>query len=80
MIYFIGPTNLIKSTLYEESTMENCLKWISEVPYINLDTETEGRFNHKNKILMLQLNYHDTSYVIDVRCTNILPLKSMVEP
>ena len=76
MIKFIGPKDLISSTTYEDSTVEECTNWIKTLTEVNLDTETEGLFDHNNKILMLQLNWLDITYVIDVRSTNIIFLKS----
>lgn len=79
-IYFVGNTNeLIPSDLYEKTTIQECATWLNTLEEVNLDTETEGLFNFKNKILMLQLSWKDISYVIDVRYTNILPLKKALE-
>ena len=79
MIKFIGPKDLISSTTYEDSTVEECTNWIKTLTEVNLDTETEGLFDHNNKILMLQLNWLDITYVIDVRSTSIIFLKSYLE-
>lgn len=79
MIKFIGNTELIKSELYSQSTIEECVDWLKTLTEVNLDTETEGFFNHFNKIVMLQLNYGNCSFVIDVRYIDILPLKEELE-
>lgn len=79
MIYFVGNTELIKTELYEVTTIDKCKEWLDSLTEVNLDTETEGHFNHKNKILMLQLNWGDISYVIDVRVIDISPLKDTLE-
>lgn len=79
MIYFIGNSELVESTLYTKSTMDKCVSWLTGLNFVNLDTETEGMFNHKNKIVMLQLNNDDTSYIIDVRYVDISPLKGILE-
>lgn len=81
MINFVGNSELYISSLYKLSTINECVEWLSKLESIALDTETEGFFDHSNKIVMLQL-YHpkdDTSWVIDVRYTNILPLKHILE-
>lgn len=78
-IYFIGNAEVFKSTLYEQSTIELCLDWLSNLTEVNLDTETEGMFNHKNKVVMLQLNWQNITFVIDVRTINIAPLKESIE-
>ena len=79
MIYFVGNGELLESTLYQLSNIEECRLWLKTLSVVNLDTETEGFFDHKNKIVMLQLNYKNITYVIDVRTTNILPLKEELE-
>lgn len=76
-IYFIGNEELIKSSLYSVSTIQECINWLEELSYVNLDTETEGFFDHKNKIVMLQLHCKNITYVIDVRVTNISVLKKL---
>jgi len=78
-LYFIGNAEVFESTLYKQSTIENCINWLDSLSEVNLDTETEGLFNHSNKIVMLQLNWGITSFVIDVRTVNIFPLKEKLE-
>jgi DNA polymerase-1 len=79
MIYFVGNAGLIQTNLYELATPNQCEEWIKTLTEVNLDTETEGQFNHYNKIIMLQLNWADISYVIDVRTTDISFLKPYLE-
>jgi len=79
MIYFIGNKDLIESKYYHSSTLNNCMDWLESLWCVNLDTETEGLFNHSNNIIMLQLNYKDTTYIIDTRCVDIKPLKYYLE-
>jgi len=78
-IYFIGNGELLESTLYEHSNIQECIIWLKSLSKVNLDTETEGFFDHSNKIVMLQLNYGDITYIIDVRTTSIFPLKRELE-
>ena len=80
-IYFVGNDELYESKLYQKSTIEECQKWLSELDVVGLDTETEGMFNHKNKIVMLQLydQKSDIAYVIDVRTISISSLKESLE-
>lgn len=79
MIYFVGNSDLYESKLYTQSTIERCLEWLNSLDEVNLDTETEGMFNHSNKVVMLQLNWEDITYVIDVRWVSILSLKKKLE-
>lgn len=78
-IYFIGNAELTQSELYALSTIEQCKEWLNTLSEVNLDTETEGMFNHSNKIVMLQLNYGDITYIIDARYVDICKLKSELE-
>jgi len=80
-IKYIGPKELYTSTLYTESTIEECLEWLHTLSMVSLDTETQGLFDHKNHIVMLQLydNLSDVAFVIDVRQQSIMPLKERLE-
>ncbi len=68
-VYFIGPEDLYQQNnpLYTLKSIEDCLVWIKDKPWISLDTETEGFFNHQNRIIMLQLSDGKDVWVIDVR-------------
>lgn len=78
-IYFIGNQGLIESDLYSLAKLSDCNDWLSSLSQVELDTETEGMFNHKNKIVMLQLYHSGITYVIDTRYCDILPLKDNLE-
>lgn len=78
-IYFVGNAEVFESSLYEQKHIVDCHVWLTSLKEVNLDTETEGMFNHKNKIVMLQLNWGDVTYVIDTRTTDITPLKTQLE-
>jgi DNA polymerase-1 len=78
-VYFVGNSGLLESDLYQKSTIEECASWLNGLTEVNLDTETQGKFDHKNKILMLQLNWEDVSYIIDVRYVDISSLKPALE-
>ncbi len=79
MIYYIGDSRFIKSDLYQESTIEQCYKWLMRLQEVALDSETEGFFNHINKMIMLQLSDGIDTWVIDTRTKNISILKSKLE-
>jgi len=78
-IYFIGNSELYESSLYKLSTIDNCINYFKDKPWICLDTETEGFFDHVNKMVMLQLSYKNIVFVIDTRVTNISELKNVLE-
>lgn len=76
-IYFVGNAELVKSDLYELSIMDNCIKWLNSIDEVDLDTETEGMFNHNNKIVMLQLHNEGITYVVDTRYNDLKGLKKL---
>ncbi len=78
-IYFIGNEGLLQSNLYIHSNISECINWLKTLNQVELDTETEGMFDHMNKIVMLQLYHDNVTYVIDVRYCDILPLKDYLE-
>jgi DNA polymerase I-like protein with 3'-5' exonuclease and polymerase domains len=70
-VYFIGQEDLYNNSeynpLYEVKSIEDCINWIKDKDSIALDTETEGFFNHQNRIIMLQLSDGKDVWVIDTR-------------
>lgn len=81
MLYFIGPDRLIESySVYKKATIQDCKVFLKEYCLdTGLDCETEGLFNHNNKIVMLQLSNGKDSFVIDARSTNLLEIKEELE-
>lgn len=79
IIYFIGNSELYESKLYTHSTILECAKWLDGLDEVNLDTETEGFFDHHKKMIMLQLNWENITYVIDTRYHDISPLRLKLE-
>lgn len=77
MIRFIGNDGLIGSEAYEKASLQECIDWLSGLTEVNLDTETEGHFDHKKRILMVQLNWQDITYVVDARYIDISQLKRL---
>lgn len=78
-IKFVGNAELVESQLYELSTMQDCILWLNTLTEVDLDTETEGMFNHNNKIVMLQMHNDGVTYIIDTRYNDIKPLKRLEE-
>jgi DNA polymerase I-like protein with 3'-5' exonuclease and polymerase domains len=73
MKYFIdNNVEIINSTLYRRGDFETFLEWLEDKEELALDTETEGFFDHSNKIVMLQISDGKDCYVIDTRGTNYL--------
>ncbi len=79
MIYFIGEKRLIDSTLFQYSTVEECLEYFKAHKSIAVDTETKGRDPHDKPIICIQIGDKDRQYVIDVRCINIKLFKNLLE-
>ena len=46
---------------------------------LGVDTETEGFFDHENKVIMLQIGDKDHQFVFDTRSYDISPLKQVLE-
>jgi DNA polymerase-1 len=74
MRYFIGEERLVESENYKTTNIEHLLEWLKDKTEISLDTETEGFFNHSNKVIMLQLSDNKDSFVIDTRVVNCFEL------
>lgn len=79
MIYFIGKEELFASDKYQKATLEDLLKWIEGKKRISVDTETEGFFDFKNRVIMLQIGDRQDQFVIDTRCTDVAILKKYFE-
>ena len=61
------------------SSSDECVKYLQQLDYISLDTETEGFDPHTKKLLLLQVGNKERQYVIDCLSTNITPLKEILE-
>ncbi len=81
MKYFIGNEGeVIPSELYIRTNFNRLYNWLADKKELALDSETEGLFNHSNRIIMLQLSDGIDSYVIDTRGNNYLKsLKGKLE-
>ncbi len=79
MIYFIGQPSLLESTVYKTSSIQECLDYFKNHTEIQIDTETTGRDCHGDMLLSLQIGDTDNQWVIDLRCTNILNFKELLE-
>ncbi len=79
MIFYIGEERLITSKEYIHTTIDKCAEWLNSLEIVALDTETEGFFDHNNKMIMLQLSDGKDVFVIDTRVTNISILKEPLE-
>lgn len=88
MIYFISKqTNLIKSELFEMSSLQHCFDYFKNKKEIEIDTETEfckwGKDRlpdpYTSKALSLQLGDFNNQYVIDLTTIAILEL-SILNP
>lgn len=79
MIFYIGEDRLISSIEYKNISIEKCIEWLDLQKVIALDTETEGFFDHNNKMIMLQLSDGIDTIVIDTRVIDISKLKQTLE-
>jgi DNA polymerase I len=80
MIYFVGDKSAVDFDDVEYSSIGECYEWLKKASdIISLDTETEGFFDHQNRMIMLQLSDGLDSYVIDTRFTSISILKDEIQ-
>jgi len=78
LIHFISNQTSLDPQI-QTATLDECINYLSNLKEIAIDTETEGLWNAKNKILMLQVGDNQRQFVIDVRNVDISPLKSILE-
>lgn len=91
MKYFIG-NNLIEYKEFQNTTLEECIKYCENQSILGLDIETTKKNKHlENKvyqcgldpylssIVMLQIGDLNNQYIIDTRAINISPLKKILE-
>lgn len=93
MIYFIGNT-LAPYNNVQSCTLDYCINYLKTKKVIGIDIETSRKYRknlynesvyipgldpYVSKIVMLQIGDAENEFVIDVRCTNILPLKEILE-
>jgi len=65
MIYYIDTQKkLFESDEIKESTIQECLEYLKDLPFISLDTETEGFDPYMDRVLLLQLGNKENQFVI----------------
>ena len=80
MIHFIGNNKLNWENKYDGwANMDQVVHYLEQCDVIAVDTETEGMDFTCKKMIMLQIGNDKHQWVIDVRCTNIRPLKNILE-
>lgn len=79
MIYLVAPYTFVDKECFQSATVEEVLEYFENHEVISVDTETRGRDPHTKKILSLQLGDFENQFVIDVRHTNILLFKDLLE-
>lgn len=79
MIKFVGTPELYDNDLYQISNIDECKDWLENLTEVGLDVESEGFFDHNNRMIMLQLYdpITDICFVIDVRTTDLSKLKRL---
>lgn len=75
MIKVIG----IYDSSYEIATVDECYEYLEALNVISLDTETEGEFNFRNDLLLLQVGDKNIQYVINCEKVNVYLLKPLLE-
>jgi DNA polymerase-1 len=79
MITYIGNATTSQGYQYRKRGIDDVVKYCSDKQIIAVDTETNGLDFTSNEIIMLQIGDKDHQFVIDVRSTDISPLKYILE-
>lgn len=80
MVYFVGPESVLgQYDGLNYATMDQVVAYCSSKKLLGVDTETEGMFNFKKKIIMLQIGDKEKQFVIDTRSIDMSPLKPILE-
>jgi ribonuclease D len=79
VIHLISNCNSFNHEVYRKSTVQECLDYFNNHEWIAIDTETKGRDCHSKPVIALQIGDSDNQFVIDVRNTDILLFKDLIE-
>lgn len=69
MIYYVTKQSSIDPA-FEPCTLDYVLDYFEDKDEVQVDTETQGSFNHKNEILTLQLGDSENQFVINFQELN----------
>ena len=82
MIYFVtGQRKLFKNEAYSIISVDKCLSLLWDMPIIQVDTETNGRDAHINKVLCIQFGNDllDCQIVVDTSTISLKLFKEVLE-
>lgn len=82
MIYLVtGRKELFQSNVYTIIEVDKCLSLLEQMPMIQVDTETDGKDAHLNKLLCIQFGNDklDARIVVDLSTIDILLFKDILE-
>ena len=79
MIYLISNCNSFTHEVYQKATVQDCLNYFENHEWIAIDTETKGFDPHSKAIIALQIGDSENQFVIDIRTTDILHFKRLLE-
>ena len=77
MIKFVGNPRLLPCC--KDATIYDVVDYCKTKEVLAIDTETTGLNHVEDKMIMFQIGDNYTQFIIDVRCINISPLKSILE-
>jgi len=77
MIKFVGNPRLLPCC--KDATIYDVVDYCKTKEVLAIDTETTGLNHVEDKMIMLQIGDNYTQFIIDVRCIDISPLKSILE-
>ena len=80
MIYFVSNQyQIFDNPRIQYCTVEDSLKYLNNLKYIGVDTETEGFDPYTKRILSLQLGDFNNQYVVDTSTVDIQKYKELLE-
>lgn len=82
MIYLVSKQTTLDyedNTCIKTVTIEEAVRYCKVKNVLGVDTETEGLFNHKNKIVMFQIGDSENQFIIDARTEDITVFKDILE-
>lgn len=77
-IFFCGNKTLLPSEIWKECEVKDVLEYFKDKNEIQIDCETEGFFDFKNRILLLQLGDTQNQFVLDVNHCNCSILEDLI--
>lgn len=79
MIHYISRQISNFDSFNTKITIEEAVKYCKSKKILGVDTETEGFFDFKNRMIMFQIGDEEEQFVIDTRGISIEPFREVLE-